>query len=102
VLLGQNSTFRKKKPVEAGGKLSPAWRLLLLVSCFTHYSFLKIEAMCPSETSGSELHGVTTRKTFLLIETINNAKFPSTMTETVTGIVTLETVLFALLHNVFT
>jgi hypothetical protein len=37
--------------MEAEGKLSSGGRLILPVSCFTYYSTVKMEAICPSETS---------------------------------------------------
>jgi hypothetical protein len=60
---GWNSKPRKRP-------ISTAFRLLLLVSCLAYYLTLKMEVICTSETSGSELHAITTQKIGLTLKLI--------------------------------
>jgi hypothetical protein len=72
--IGECLTFRENiPPVSSGWNSKPrkrpvrtAFRLLLLVFSLAYYQTLNMEVICTFETSGSELHAITTQKLVLI------------------------------------
>jgi hypothetical protein len=63
---------------QARNQLSSAFHLFLIISCLAYSSNLKMEAICSYEMSAlSELHGVTTQNTALIVVTAVTTSTPN-------------------------